>query len=136
MPKGVEADTLLQVRCVRTDQLIATHVKQATAFLDRCIGLLRCNELPHGQGLWIEPCQSIHTVGMRFAIDVLFLAKNYQIIKKIDSFSPMRCSAYYPEAVAVLELAAHSLGGAVRVGDCLTVEAAPLVDRVGGSGYT
>ena len=46
---------------------------------DRMRGLLGRRVLPIGQGLLIENCGSVHTVGMRFPIDVIFLDHAWQV---------------------------------------------------------
>jgi len=40
--------------------------------------------------LWLEPCASIHTFGMRFAIDVVFLGKEGQVLRRLSSLPPGR----------------------------------------------
>ena len=43
---------------------------------------------PHYKAIIIEPCNSIHTLFMKFAIDVLFINKNMEIVKKIEGLEP------------------------------------------------
>lgn len=52
---------------------LANQVKTAVTMLDRRTGLLNRESLPIGEGLHITPCNSVHTVDMKFSIDVLFL---------------------------------------------------------------
>lgn len=53
----------------------------ASGFRERLLGLLGCSHLPRGQGLWLHPCAAVHTVGMRFAIDLVFLDRNDRVIR-------------------------------------------------------
>jgi uncharacterized membrane protein (UPF0127 family) len=47
----------------------------------RNIGLLKHERLEPGEGLWIAPCEGVHTAGMKFPIDVLFLDKRRKVVK-------------------------------------------------------
>ena len=47
----------------------------------RRTGLLKHKRLDPGQGLWIVPCEAVHTFGMTFPIDVLFLSRSKKILK-------------------------------------------------------
>jgi len=55
--------------------------------------------------LCTTPCASIHTLGMRYAIDVLYLDASWRILKRVDALRPWRFSACWA-ARATLELAA------------------------------
>ena len=57
------------------------QVAVAETTLQRMRGLLGRRGLPAGHGLVIERCGSIHTVGMRFAIDVIFLDSAWQVCR-------------------------------------------------------
>jgi uncharacterized membrane protein (UPF0127 family) len=47
----------------------------------RKTGLLKHDRLERGEGLWITPCEGVHTMGMKFPIDVLFLDKKRRVVK-------------------------------------------------------
>ncbi len=47
----------------------------------RKTGLLKHDRLEPGEGLWITPCEGVHTIGMKFPIDVLFLDRQRKIVK-------------------------------------------------------
>jgi uncharacterized membrane protein (UPF0127 family) len=55
------------------------HVAVAETTFERMRGLLGTRELRAGHGLLIEACGSVHTVGMRYAIDVIFLDRAWQV---------------------------------------------------------
>jgi uncharacterized membrane protein (UPF0127 family) len=69
----------------------------------RKTGLLKHDRLERGEGLWITPCEAIHTVGMKFAIDVLFLDKKRKVVK-IRAAMPRWRMAASLFAHSVLEL--------------------------------
>jgi len=72
--------------------VVADHVRQATTFWQRLKGLLGTRLLPLGQGLIIKPCSSIHTFGMAYPIDVLFVDSAHCIIKIVDNMLPSKMS--------------------------------------------
>lgn len=62
------------------DNMIADRVRVAFRFVDRLRGLLGGKPLVAGAGLWLKPGGSVHTVGMSFPIDVLFLDVRFQVV--------------------------------------------------------
>jgi uncharacterized membrane protein (UPF0127 family) len=61
--------------------MVAERADIADTSATRRTGLLKHTELKAGEGLWIVPCESVHTVGMKFPIDVLFLNKKRKVLK-------------------------------------------------------
>ncbi len=72
------------------DHLWVGNLEVATTLLARMRGLLGRADLPVGQGLLIEACGSVHTVGMRFALDVVFLDKAWRVRRVCQSVPPGR----------------------------------------------
>ncbi len=62
-------------------ELIAGRVEVANTSALRRKGLLRHDRLDAGQGLWIVPCEGVHTFGMKFAIDIVFLSRDKKVLK-------------------------------------------------------
>ena len=62
---------------------------------------------PHG--LWLAPCRSVHTVGMRFPIDVAFVDADGGVVRTIAGLRPWRVTAPVRRAVGVLELPVGTL---------------------------
>ena len=60
-------------------QVWVERVEVASCMFDRMRGLLGRRVLPIGHGMLIEACGSVHTVGMRFPIDVIFLDRAWQV---------------------------------------------------------
>ena len=73
--------------------------------LARMRGLLGRRGLESGEGLLLRPAPSVHTFFMRFAIDVVFLARDGEVMKVVPSLRPWRTAAAR-RAKAVLELPA------------------------------
>ena len=72
--------------------ILATAAEAATTSASRRKGLLGRKKLDTGEGLWIVPCESIHTFGMKFAIDVVYLDRNKKIRKIRRDVGPWRMS--------------------------------------------
>jgi uncharacterized membrane protein (UPF0127 family) len=70
----------------------------------RVVGLLRDTMLAHGDGLWIVPCNSIHSFGMRFIFDAVFLDKKLRVVHLVREMKPWRISKIVFSAHSVLEL--------------------------------
>jgi len=107
----------------RTRQtVLATEASLADTSQKRRVGLLKHDSLPSGQGLWIMPCEGIHTFGMRFAIDVLFLDRNKKVLKVRPHMGPGRVSLCL-WAHSVVELPAGTIAAAAtEQGDELELE--------------
>lgn len=104
---------MMKIRHMRTGKDIASRVESALTFSKRLIGLMGRSTIPDEQGLYFPGCKSIHTFGMKFAIDVLFLDKEMKITKIVSRLNPNRL-AFAPFATrATLELA----GGALKKHD-------------------
>ena len=81
----------------------------ATTVLSRMKGLLGKNSLNEGEGLLIKPCKVVHTFGMKFPIDVIFLDNNNFVIAVSKELPPNRLTPVYMRAAAVIELPAGTL---------------------------
>jgi uncharacterized membrane protein (UPF0127 family) len=75
----------------------------ADSVLKRMIGLLDRKVLAQGEGLLLDRCYGIHTFGMRFPIDVLFLDKQLRVMRTVSALPPCR-AAIVRQAIYVLEL--------------------------------
>ena len=94
---------------ISRNQLIAEHVRLADNFFKRLRGLLFTSSLPIGQGLLLKPCNSIHAIGMNYAIDAIFLDKENIVIAILSNLKPWQVSSIYWQAHACLELPAGSI---------------------------
>ena len=70
--------------------------------------MLKHTRLEPGDGLWIVPCEAVHTFGMKFPIDLVFLSKQRKV-RKIRHAVPRRRIAVDLLAHSVLELPAGTL---------------------------
>jgi uncharacterized membrane protein (UPF0127 family) len=90
----------------------------ADTFYTRLVGLLRDRTLEYGDGMWIVPCNSIHSIGMRFKFDAIFLDKNLRVVHLVREMKPWRISKMVFSAHSVLELPAGLIAQtATELGD-------------------
>jgi uncharacterized membrane protein (UPF0127 family) len=84
--------------------LVGRSIRVAETGLSRIVGLLGERELLPGDGLLIVPSQGVHTVGMLFPIDVVFLDGQWNVIGIKRDMGPFQLSRIFWKAAAVLEL--------------------------------
>jgi len=90
----------------------------ADSFFPKLIGLLRDKNLEYGDGLWIMKCNSIHSIGMKFIFDAIFLDKQLRVVHLINEMKPWRISKIVLSAHSVLEVpAGHIYRTATEIGD-------------------
>lgn len=115
-------------RNARTGAVLGDRIRVADRALARMRGLLGRGEPGPNEGLLIVPCTGVHTLGMRYAIDVVFLDRDGRVVRTCDTLKPMRAIPWVRHAYVALELRAGSLARAdVRSGDLLLFE--PGVDE-------
>ncbi len=113
------------VRNLTRGAVLADRAEVADTSRKRRTGLLGRSSLQKGEGLWIVPCEAVHTFGMKFPIDVLFLDRKLKVLKVRKHMVRRRISACW-RARSVLELpagAAQETG--TEVGDQLAFEDGP-----------
>jgi uncharacterized membrane protein (UPF0127 family) len=71
----------LRVRNQSKNTILGDRVGIADTSATRRTGLLKHSRLEPGEGLWIAPSEAVHTFGMKFSIDVLFLDKKRKVLK-------------------------------------------------------
>ena len=103
-------EALLQaVNVSKGDKLVARRVEWAGTSAQRRRGLLGRSELDPEEGIYIVPCEGIHTFRMKFPIDVAFLGKDGKVLVVHHSLKPNRISRIVLRAQGVLELSAGRL---------------------------
>jgi len=115
------------------ETFVATEAVVADGYLRRLVGLLgktkRWSRL--GAGLWIIPSQGVHTIGMLFPIDLLFLSKDKEVVHLQEYVRPFRVSKVTLRAVSVLELPAHTIyRTGTKVGDRLEISSSQAAQTV------
>lgn len=109
------------------ETFVATEVVVANTYVRRLVGLLGKTKrwARPGRGLWIAPSHGVHTIGMLFPLDLIFLDQDKQVVAIEEHLRPFRISSVSFKADSVLELPPHTIfRTGTRVGDRL--EIAPL----------
>jgi uncharacterized protein len=114
------------LRIVVRNQTRSTVLADAAELADtsekRRAGLLKHEHLDPGQGLWIVPCESVHSFFMKFAIDLVYLDRNKKVRKVRHRMVPWRVSACL-SAHSILELPAGAAAASgTQAGDQLQIE--------------
>ena len=87
------------------DILLGDKVRTARTFLSRLVGLLGTAAIADGEGLWIVPCRSVHTLGMRYPIDVAFLDARGIVVGVLEGLPPNRVGRVFRGARGALGVA-------------------------------
>ncbi|MGO8758978.1 MAG: DUF192 domain-containing protein [Terracidiphilus sp.] len=126
--KNPDTQGPLQVLNVTRGTLLATRLEAARSSAARRKGLLGRDRIEPGGGLWIAPCESVHTFFMRFPIDLVYLDRRNRVKKVRHSVAPWRLSACLT-AHSILELPAGTIretrterGDTVEIGPAPTEE--------------
>jgi len=111
--------------------VLGEAIEVADTAVRRVKGLLGRECLEDGQGLLFKQCSSLHTLFMRFPIDIVFMDKRCKVLKSKANVHPFKLVAAPLRAYYALELPAGSIArSGTKVGDHLAfsedTEAAPL----------
>jgi len=90
---------------------LATELAVAQTHWTRLRGLLGASEgdFRNGCGLWIRPCRGVHTLAMRFPIDVVYLDREGTVVHLEQNLQPWRFAPVRLQAASVLELPIRSI---------------------------
>ncbi len=89
---------------------------------ERMVGLLGRTSLADGEGLLLRGTHSVHTFGMRFAIDVLYLDPANRVLRSVSALPPNRIAPWHWGVHSVLELRAGTLARSqTQIGDFVSL---------------
>lgn len=103
---------------------LATDLALANTHWTRFRGLLgrAAHDFGNGSGLWITPCRGVHTLGMGFAIDVIYLDRTLKVVDVQSAVKPWRFTPIRLRAASVLELPCHTAAATkTEVGDTIVI---------------
>ncbi len=103
---------------------LASDLLIADSHWKRLKGLLGTSEVSFfaGKGLWIVPCHGVHTLGMRYAIDVIYLSDDNAVVHVEEHVKPWRFTPIHMGAETVIELPAHTVCNTqTRIGDQIEI---------------
>jgi len=75
-------------------RMTSLRVYEASHFLARARGLLGRERLDRDEALWIRPCGSVHTIGMRYAIDLVFVDAEQRVLSVKRQIEPLRFAGH------------------------------------------
>jgi hypothetical protein len=117
--RGAAKQMRLRVTNLTRHTALATYMEVANSSAKRSKGLLGREGLAHGEGLWIMPCEAVHTFWMQFPIDLVYLDRKRRIRKLVSNLPAWRLSACL-RAHSVLELPAGTIRATrTEIGDTL-----------------
>ena len=126
-PRPVEADIRFQISNITRQTLLADSLEVADSASRRNKGLLGRERLSPGEGLWIVPCEAVHTFGMQFPIDLVYLDRKHRIVKTRGHVRPGRLSVCL-SAHSVIELPSGTVRDTqTRPGDTLAFLSASTI---------
>jgi uncharacterized membrane protein (UPF0127 family) len=103
---------------------LASNAVVAGSGAKRTKGLLGRKSLEPGEGMWIVPCEAVHTFGMRFPIDLVYLDRKQRVKKVRSNVVPWRLSACL-SAHSILELPSGTIEATLtQTGDLLEISPA------------
>lgn len=106
----------------KSNSQIVGSLRFADTYFSRLKGLMFDRSMDAGSGLLFEDCRCIQTCFMNFAIDTIFIDKNFVVKKTFENIKPWRLSQIVWQASSVIELPAGTLKSVrVDVGDELYV---------------
>ena len=101
---------------------LGKQVRVANSFWTRAKGLLGRRSLAPGEGLLLYPCRGIHSYGMGFEFDAIYLNRRYEVIHIIERMRPNQRGPILKGAYAVLELPSGSVAAtSTMIGDRLVI---------------
>ena len=116
------------------ETFLATEASVAATYVRRLVGLL--GQTPSwarsGRGLWIVPSRGVHTIGMMFPIDLIFLDRNKNVLHTEEHVRPFHVSKVVFKSESVLELPTHTIfRTGTTVGDRLEIAHFPHIPENG-----
>jgi len=106
----------------RTQEPLATRATAARTLRERLTGLLGRSRLPEGEALVFPRCRSIHTIGMRFPIDAVFVDRGWRVVALRPEVRPGRLVPPVWSAWGVVETPSGTIAKSrVAMGDQLNV---------------
>src|SRR5580658_1273124 len=114
-----------QTLCVfnrNREAFLGLRVAPADTLASRLRGLLGRVRLKPDDGIWLTPSRGIHTIGMLFAVDVIYLDAANRVIHLVENLGPFRISPIRVRCASVLELKSRAIYSSnTQIGDELLI---------------
>lgn len=111
---------------------LSLGVTPADSVTTRLKGLIGRLRLRSNEGLWVVPSSGIHTFGVLFPLDLIYLNDHHEVIHAIEYFPTFRIAPLKIKAASVLELPPHTIySSQTQCGDLLLIcSAEEIEDRM------
>ena len=113
-------------------QYLATRLSIADTHWSRLRGLVgkTASDFQQERGLWIVPCRGVHTLGMRFPIDVIYLSPDKVVVHLEPALAPWRFAPVRLKVASVLELPENTIRSTgTTIGDQLEIDTRSAGER-------
>ena len=104
------------------ESFLSLSVSVADTHLSRLKGLVGRLRLKYDDGLWVVPSQGVHTLGVLFPVDLVYLDSECRVIHLVESLGSFRIGPIRPACASVLELPPRTIySSQTQVGDQLVI---------------
>ena len=101
---------------------LSLHVAAADTTFSRLKGLIGKLNLKSDEGMWVLPSQGVHTLGLLFPVDLIYLDANLRVIHLVEFLPSFRIAPLKIQAASVLELPTHTIySSQTQPGDQLVI---------------
>jgi len=115
---------------VTRQAFINLGVSVADTTLTRLRGLLGRMRLRTNEGLWMVPSRGIHTFGLMFPVDLIYLDQNLRVVHLVENLGPLRIAPVRMNSASILELPARSIyQSGTQLGDQLMIRTPQDMER-------
>jgi len=117
---------------------LGLRIAPADTTFARLRGLIGRLRLRFDEGIWVVPSSGVHTLGVLFPIDLIYLDEDRRVVHLVEHFPTFRIAPLKPQASSVLELPPHSIySSQTQLGDQLEIcKAEEMENRLRGSSPT
>lgn len=107
---------------LKNGKVITENAETAYSFFRRFRGLMFRKSIEEDYALHIKPCNQIHTLNMRFAIDVIYLSDSGEVVKIDENVKPGKICKTVKNAKSVIEVNSSAAAKFdIREGDMLEI---------------
>lgn len=104
------------------ESFLSLSVTVADTPFSRLKGLVGRLQLKSDEGIWVVPSRGVHTFGVLFAVDLIYLDSAYRVIQLRESFGTFRIGPFRMRCSSVLELPTRTIyGSQTQIGDELLI---------------
>lgn len=120
------------------ESFLSLGVAVADTHLSRLKGLVGRLRLKSDEGLWVVPSQGVHTLGVPFSVDLIYLDSDCRVIHLVESLGSFRIGPIRPSCASVLELPPRTIySSQTRIGDQLVIcSSEEMEERLKGAQIT